>query len=399
VFIAERKLFDSDRPMRPGDKAKFTFKGEGEIMRELKFLTEGRKKRKIYILQGNEEVDMSDNEIDIRQDFRTPFAKMGVGLLVDRLVADNYEVLGLSFNPPAGNKNPKIEFAKEGPDKKKSIPPDCHTLIVAGVSKALPDEALKAIERYLDHGNGKMLVFVDVVADDTYSKVLNSGIEGLLKDYGVEVTNEFLIRIPDRQLPDPRALLGTPPRRSENPLAREFLGRGLLIRQSARVIRPAEGRFGFKGETILQVPAPSDQSLLVQKDAKVLNITEMVRTIKDLQDDDRKRGEVGAREPASVAVAVADKDGKPRMVVFGDTEFITNLDISRGQRINYALTVSALDWMAERETIGTQPDERSTVALDPTVSADFWRIILVPLWLMMLTCIGLGVAFWLVRRR
>ena len=66
-------------------------------------------------------------------------------------------------------------------------------------------------------------------------------------------------------------------------------------------------------------------------------------------------------KPISLAVAVTEEPGdKPRMVIFGDTEFITNFEIARSPTaaVNYSFVVSSIEWLAGREDlIGPQPRE------------------------------------------
>jgi hypothetical protein len=135
---------------------------------------------------------------------------------------------------------------------------------------------------------------------------------------------------------------------------------------------------------------------VAEKDADVLR--DPIRFLLDLQ----QQGMLieRARNPLPLVVSVSEGD-KGRMVVFGDTEFISNRSIMTDPTgNNYALFVSALEWMAEREgLIGPRPNERESFALDKTVAADYTRIHFVPAWLMMLGIIGLGTGVWLVRRR
>ncbi|MBI3824081.1 MAG: Gldg family protein [Planctomycetes bacterium] len=395
AFVQERKLFDEQPPRQPGEKGKFIYKGEGEILKELKFLSEGRKKRKIYVLQGNDEADMykSTFEFDRRNDLTQNFAGIPISKIVDRLQSDNYEVVGLTFNARSKDDNPKLEHAKEDADKKKHVPDDCHTLMIPGSGKAIPKEALLAIERFMDR-NGRLLVYTDVIAETGYTKLQNSGLEDLLRNWGVEVTNDYLLQVvPQGPV---RFVVGSAPQRSENVLARQFVGRSILMQSSARVVRPAQGG-AFKAETILQVET-RNRLVFPLKDVAVLN--KISQHFGELRQN-RELEDAAAKEPISVAVAATDKDGKPRVVVFGDTEMITNYDMAASptQLVNYSMTVSALEWMAGREEIGTRPLERPDFTLDPSVGDQYWRMVLLPGWLINLSVICLGIGIWLVRRR
>lgn len=407
-FVPERKLFEVDqRAMQRGEKVKYFFKGELEIVKDLKLLVDAKKKRKLYILQGNDEPDINtEGGIAERIELRRGFANIGLGLLVDRLNSENYEVYGLNFNmenPLQKNPPPKIVFAKEtGADKKKSVPDDCDTLIVAGVSRPLAENTLAAIERYMERG-GKMLVYLDVIADDTWSSLINTGMETLLRRYGVEVTNDFPLRIPLSPNDDPEVLFAKAPTSSEHPLASRFAGKTIIMKHMARIVRPTDQPGRFKAETVLQLDTQlRGQVLLIEKDVSALKDSfEFIEALK--RNPEVKLFPKIAKDPVSVAVAVSEGEGdakRPRLIVFGDTEFITNLEIARSKtkQTNYAFTVSAIEWMAERESIGAlPPGEHPLFTLDPGV--DYWRMILLPAWLMLLTLIGLGIGIWLVRRR
>ena len=105
-------------------------------------------------------------------------------------------------------------------------------------------------------------------------------------------------------------------------------------------------------------------------------------------------------EPMPLAVAVTE-DEKPRMVVFGDTEFLTDFEMlaSPSKTENYAFFLSSLEWMAEKESIGIQPKRDSSFRLPAAAMSVLGRMILLPGWLMLLTLITLGACIWVVRRR
>src|SRR5205085_6825136 len=92
------------------------------------------------------------------------------------------------------------------------------------------------------------------------------------------------------------------------------------------------------------------------------------------------------RDKVTPPIAVAVSEGeKPRMVIFGDTEFISNAGLLMDRfDNNYAMFVSAIEWMAEREFVGPQPKVSATYAMDPKVADESNRIHLLPMWVMFL---------------
>jgi ABC-type uncharacterized transport system len=394
TFVVDRKLQESDRPR--GGKETRIFKGEGEILKEVKFLVTDKQKRKIFVLQGDEEADINNKEGRERIEFRDSFSQVGIGLLIDRLTGDGYDVIGLSFRKEIGKAPPNVVFATED-GKKKDIPGDCQTLIIPGISKKLSPEALEGIERYLDRG-GKLIAFFDVVVDDEYSKMKESGLEGLLKRYGVEVTSDFPLRVPLEDRDDARLIFAVTPRDSTNPLAREFARKLILVKRTARVVKASETPGRYRAETVLQAEKDDDNGFYYTLEKKfnvLMNPQGYMRA--------RGRKVLAAVEekPIPLAVAVVESPGdKPRIVVFGDTELITNVELARSPtaRTNYSFVVSAIEWMAGREDLmGTQVKQTTTVQLGRDVN--YARMIFLPGWIMLLSLIGFGIAVWMVRRR
>jgi len=107
-----------------------------------------------------------------------------------------------------------------------------------------------------------------------------------------------------------------------------------------------------------------------------------------------------SREPISVAVTVTESSGeaaKPRMVVIGDAEFLSNEDIEIYPS-NYDLAASAIEWMiSERGFVGPRPKESSRYSFGPGVDID--RMTFGAFWTMLVLIVILGVGVWLARRK
>src|SRR5436190_19521348 len=66
-FIAERKLHEFQRAADANSRHKQVFNAEVELARELAFLDENKKKRKLYFLQGHGELDINGRAVVDRQ--------------------------------------------------------------------------------------------------------------------------------------------------------------------------------------------------------------------------------------------------------------------------------------------------------------------------------------------
>ena len=138
---------------------------------------------------------------------------------------------------------------------KKEIPDDCKTLIVAGVSRPLPSEIIAAIERYMEARGGKMMVFLDVIANENFTKLKDTGLEPLLKRMGVDVTDTFALSaiMENPRTEDARELQAETPLNSNNPLPKQFADKFFYLPLSARVLKFVEPPGRFKAESIMEL--------------------------------------------------------------------------------------------------------------------------------------------------
>jgi hypothetical protein len=405
AFIAARKLSDEKRGFR-GEPSTYQFLGEKVLRSELKFLSQGKAKIKVYFLQGNEELDINRGRPSRGGRYDLPMSFLGANFLVDKLRNENYDVQGLSF--AEGKDDPDMKYVKAGKDKTKDIPEDASIVVLAGPSSTIPKTTLDALDRYLQK-NGRLMVLFDVVVNVVnrkYSELKTNGMEEFLKKYNVTVNNQFLYRFPiQTAFPDPALVIALPPRDSANLLASKYLEAPFPLK-SVRVVRPGTESPNYRAETILEVrrlgAGPIAQEGFWAED----NLAALEDPL-GYREKVIKSGELEgklSREPIPVAVAVKDaKEDKPRIVVYGDAEFASNNPIA-GQvdRILvgdtfFNLFVSTLDYLADRPGVGTLPKPPKIFTLGQSVPTA--PLAYLPAWLMFLGIFGLGLGMWVVRRR
>jgi gliding motility-associatede transport system auxiliary component len=402
-FIPGEQLFSDTSIATSTDKEakrRFLYKGEGVLMKTLTFLAEGKKKAVIYFTQGNGEPDLSSAQGGDR--FSASLAE-----LRDRLSGRNYEVKELKLTP--------------GVDK---VPTDAEVVVVANPRTGLPGNAVKALTNYMNptgsQPKGKMIYLADVVVKGDRSGMVPSGLEGMLARFNVRVGNERLL-VPRRD-GDPTRIQVMPNLRSRNPIARGFVtadGYKLFTFEDARPVEPLPSNprapAPYKTETILRTYQP------VWKES---NLRDPVALVQELATPDRQ-DEVIAKlratgGPVSVAVAVTEStstlpnipqhrnvgggEDKPRLVVFGDSTWITDEGLAGpASRYHVDLFASCLAWLRQRQGIGTDVKEgkdRKEFTLAGTANPDMVsRLRWTPVGLMLLAIVGLGGTIWLVRRR
>ena len=190
-----------------------------------------------------------------------------------------------------------------------------------------------------------MVAFLDVVANDEWSNLKNTGLEPLLKKFGVEVNDSFVMAIREGLL-EPATLFATGAK-SEHILAKKFALRTFAMKKLARGIKPVEMARGFKVEPVLQLIPQEPDFAVIETEVRVLR-----QDLGVLYPGQARPNALGSwnrrisTTPIPVALAVSEEgkpggDEKPRLVVIADTEFLGNFDLqrSRTQKINYAFAV------------------------------------------------------------
>jgi len=258
-----------------------------------------------------------------------------------------------------------------------SVPADCDLLVIAGPRTPLTDPEKSALSGYLEKG-GRALVLLDPVLG---AQQRPSGLEEFVKAYGVQVNNDLVID-PARKLPffDVSAVYVTDFR--SHPAVDGLQGLAVLLPVARSVTTTTA-----QGATSTILLTTSD------KGWGETNLDLLIRTgqaQKDAKDT-----------PGPVALGVAaqsekDKDRGWRLVVFGNSAFVTNAQIANAGNVNLGL--NTVNWLAKQEqALGIAP--RSPEQVQLFLSANQMRtVFLISLVGLPVFAIALGVAVWWRRR-
>ncbi|HYT89126.1 MAG TPA: Gldg family protein [Gemmataceae bacterium] len=404
AFIGQGELGGRDLESH---KPRSLFKGEDILMTQLRILNDREIKPKIYFTQGNGELN-----ILLMPEFRERDAlglREGAGEVRERLKKDNYDVRGLRWRPPPEEKSPGLDimaFAQKTAKDPLEVPEDARIVIMAAPIELRP-EVVAALERYMNRKDSKLIILSNYVLHRQLPP-METGLEGFLKKFNVQLGMDFVLRHPpDLLRQDPLMVVAQPPTETRNKVAASFRNTPFILggylgpnpRDGIGLVRsvePIPSPGGFEAVPLMEVAEDRRNGpVWAETDLEVLR--EPFRYLQRLEDKgllDAKK----SRKPVSVAVAVTDRDRKPRLVIFGDARFASNRFVHTPIPY-YDFLTSSIEWLAERPgNIGIKPRESNFFVLQPEkVNKD--RLIWLPLALVLMALVGLGAGIWIVRRR
>jgi hypothetical protein len=367
------------------------FLGEGVLMKAVKSLAEG--KLVVYFTQGDGEMDFNGLRAD------------GLALLQRELRSrESYDMKELKFDAGA-----------------TEVPKDANVVVVAR-PQSLKPEALKALGAYMGFEyndadgsfrdspggrKGRLCVLMDVSVAN--KAMVRTKLEPLLEKFGVSLPGE---RVLSFEAPgDPTVVQIQTNPASSNKVAKAFgpPNKTIFVFSDVRPVRSAPGGpFNVEG-------------LVETADSRVWTET-------NLADQPEALAAAHAKNPSAtfspgpipVAVAVSEQaavpndpfhagvsaPGGPRMVVFGNAEWISNIDLNEPSNFdrNYSLFTSCVSWLRGDPDIGAAPQEVDENKVRPKfdlnlTTGGFWTTVLLPATHMLLAVLAAGVGVWLVRRR
>jgi hypothetical protein len=380
------------RRMRPDGTTESTFQGEYALMSAVTSLYEGKSRPVVYFTQGNGELDFSGGLN----------RSSSMGLFIEELGKSNYDLKPLPFGPKATE------------DASKGVPDDAEVVVIAGPRQPLSQPALDALRKYLTtprgskKKKGKLIALLDVVVDTQEKKMLHTGLEALLRDYNVEVGDNYVLAN-RTQFDDHRTVVALANPMSKSPIGPAFTTRRQFVPfyfYQARTVTPAQGGPG-------KVMTDVDPLLIVPDSQECWAETDLTATLAEISRRINAKGPpdiatqyVGVtvtepRESAGLPMGHPTGDQTPRMVVIGNAGWLADSTEPKLRPRNAALIGSCISWLRERPDIGEPPtkEERKTYTLTVTDASAERRLEWLPGVLMLLGIVTLGGGVWVVRRR
>lgn len=261
--------------------------------------------------------------------------------------------------------------------EKRGIPEDCSLLLIIGPSEPYMDEEKKALAAYLEKG-GRLFVALDPQT--------KSGLEQFLRGWDVEVGNNIVVDPESAQrlvFLSPLNLLAD--NYGSHVITDQMKGRATFFAE-ARSVKPGTANPKLLARTLVQT-SPSGWG--------ETNFTD--ETFRNDEGQDVKG-------PVPFGVAVEANEGQVgdaplknmRLVVVGDSDFITNAKITTMG--NATLFLNAVNWLTSREkliAIGPKMPEQTRMRLNAAqMHATFYVFGTLPVLGLLL-----GIVIWWRRRK
>jgi hypothetical protein len=436
-FIKFRDLFD-EQAGGPGRRSglTYTYKGEGLLLNAMLSLLKGQ--MVIYVTKGHGELEL-DQPMPKMMGAPRPRGTTSLGTLRDRLTARK----GVEVRPLAIDRSTK------------KVPDDATVVVVARPTTAFTPEEVRVLRDYVQRQRtepaankkekskgktkdkkkataeedpsqkeekggvtaGKLFLLLDpvVVREGDSRRMAPTGLEGLLAEYGVKLGMD---RIESMQGRNPLDVGTVPDPRSNSPIAKAFSPdpRQLTLFNFSDV-RSVESAGGPPGRHTV------DSILIALPQFGIWKQTNFdvdpVEFREGLRREEKRLLDKIEKNPVAIAVGVSDSSGAPpgmprdaihggggqdtpRMVVFGTSSWITDTGLSGRQgTLRTDLFNSCVSWLREEKALGTGdvPDKTRKEYELNVQPANFWRLVLLPMALMLMTVVALGTGVWVVRRR
>lgn len=380
-FLDARQLYFRD------DADHRLFDGENALMNKLTFLIEGKSRPRIYFTQGSGEPDLMDA--------RVGRGELGLSVLRGYLEEQNFDVQKLVLT-----------------ETTERVPDDAAVVVVAGPTRPLPAAGIKALTEYMKPASadpkkqGKLFALLDTVMRPD-GKMLQTGVEKLLAEFNVKISDEHLLSLSSGELGSPLDMLVF----CEwflRPRPVQFLFTDVRVVQPQRP-EPHPGASPIRVEPFLHaVAVTGEDELWLESDLRSESANGLVA---DWSKPERKQAFITEKKPQSdfsVGVLVAEvrmednrQFAKSRMIVVGTSSWIQNrmTGADRG-KLYEQLFHSGLNYLRERPDIGRRAESkvRQPYSL-PSGSDEITRLYYQPAVLIFIAIIGLGGGIWLVRRR
>jgi ABC-type uncharacterized transport system involved in gliding motility auxiliary subunit len=295
------------------------FFGEQALAGALARLTGDSRPATIYVTTGHGELALDDAD---------PESRRGMGVLAAQLRDVGCDVRSLDF----------AEAAR--------VPYDATFVLVAGGEVSWNETELEKLSHYLRQG-GKALVLADLNYDSRQLRVVPTGLEELLSEFGVAVGDDRVVTLGFTG----QVEVGSPavPAAGDHPLVRALPPAPLTLYECR----------SLRSSTVPRQSPTKIVPLLVSQPAPRAWAEGEFGPAQSWEPG----GESDTDGPVAMAVAVERRqegEPEPALVVVGDAEFVANRVLGEPSgRASSSFVISCVNWLrGRRELLGDMPPRR-----------------------------------------
>ena len=353
----------------PGRQEKVTILEEQKFTSAILKLVR-KQTKKIYFTVGNEEHSLDD------------FNSTGYSEVKAELENQNYAAVSLSLlTQPV-------------------VPADCEVLVIAGPKNALTSHEIGLVSRYLAQ-NGKLLLLIDPSV--TSAKDVNDGLVQLMKRWGIAIGNDLVVdRVSFVFELGPTAPFSSfephditrsamqvsipfPFTRSVTPL--EDRKASLSVKSLVKTINPT-------GVSWAETQRKTDETFNTEAYTSGLDIPGPISIAVAAEKENEPRQ--SDTDPQSEDTATETPESPTRIVVFGDSDFATNLFFRSASR---DLLLSTINWLTlEEDLIAIRPNDPRQQTLRRMSIQDIRLVQITSVFLIPLIVFIAGLVVWWQRR-
>lgn len=257
--------------------------------------------------------------------------------------------------------------------EKGEVPEECSVLVIAGPERKLVPQEIDSIKKYFDAG-GSVMVMVDPLED--------SGIQSMLKEYGVDVDINGVVVDPLSRLFGGHFTMPVITSYEEHDITKDFNYAAIFPLSS--MLKKGNPPEGYK---VVPLAKTSPKSWFERRlDSKRVEYN---------------RG-VDEKGPITLAMVVereseeGEKGGRGRMVVFSDSDFVSNSFYEFSG--NGDLFLNSINWLAQEEDIvSISPRKRESKELNLSASTGKFLFYITSIFIPMAVIIT-GISIWSYRR-
>jgi hypothetical protein len=267
------------------------------------------------------------------------------------------------------------------------LPAGCDAVMVLGPLRAFSETEATLILEYVEKGGNALLALDPVIESD---RVQASGFEGALLQRGVRLDSTLVMELDETRLLSP------------NPL--EFFVTSFGDHVTTRPLTQGARVALLLARSLSVVDQSKQFDLLLRTSEKGFGETNIAQVLGN--QDEPARGPDDIPGPVDLAVALrlsttqAEADDKPggRLVVIGDSDFLSLALLESPAFANAYLISAFTGWITEREALISIPPKKVKGGNIVFAEADLWALLFRVGVLLPGAALLMGVAVWLNRR-